>query len=329
MNSPANLEDPTPPGHCALAIGLPLEEADFLNDLREGDRKHFAHTMLKGRPPSAAWVWDGQPLADVCNTLLRTAEDLGVHTAPRAGMPELAELFECRQVVTIVAHWRGAQLTAGDFRCDPAVWLQLVRSGSGALCRDLAERLPDASTAPALSAAAARARQRLADLVNEAVIRSSRPLPGVLDQDRSFPIAIDDLSLRSLQRDRLDQEFSEILSPGNLLELADGLHPPGKIATLVPSGWSGIIDFAICNSAYLAHVVKAGRTEVRVIANLRAVLPGIRLRIQNELLRRLARSGNYATELSSLFLALRQSPIPQPAKDGLLLNLCRLLKLGR
>jgi len=106
------------------------------------------------------------------------------------------------------------------------------------------------------------------------------------------------------------------------------LYPAPEIAACLPEHWNGTIAFAICRSAYLAHQVKAGRAQRRVITNLHEVVPGIRLRIQKELYRRLARSGgNYADELIALHMALAATR-PPPAPSGMWRRLQQHLRMG-
>ncbi|MBI3514233.1 MAG: hypothetical protein HY060_09250 [Proteobacteria bacterium] len=301
--SAADLISPTPPARCALAVAMPLDQRTFLADLDAGVAMDFSRSMLGGREPQQAWQEDGAPLAALCHKLLEAARHYGAAVVPAATLDDLGPLFHRYEVVTIVAHWHGGVLAGGDFKQNPTAWLRRIRAGTDPLCAELARRLEPAQTDDALAARPDQRPGRLAELVNATVIRADRPLPGVYD-DTALPIVIDDPTLRSRQRARLDAAFPEFLHPGNRLELRDGLHAAAAIAACVPPGWSGIVDLAICQSAFLAQHVKAGRTERRIIDNLREVIPSMRLRILEALYERLAVDGNYGRELVALFKAV-------------------------
>lgn len=310
MNPLADLASATPPDRCSLALALPLDRDAFLADIEAGPERDFARGMLRGRPAERVWAEDGLPLAELCRELLRLAEDLGVATVESTKLADLSGLFHNREVVTLVAHWRGAALVAADFVEEPRALIAAIRSGRDPLCCDLARRLPSERIDYVLSLPGPRQHSELAELVNETVIRSDRALPGVVESRGNLPVAIDELSLRSRQRARLDGAFPSLLRPGNRLELRDGLRTPGEIAACVPNAWGGYIDFAICQSAHLAHEIKKGRAERHVITNLHEVVPDVRLRIQKELYRRLARGGSYMNELVELFVAVATTRPP-------------------
>jgi hypothetical protein len=313
MANSADLVSATPLARCALAIALPLDRQAFLADVTSEPEKDYVRGMLRGRQPEAAWEEDGQPLAELCGELLALSRRLGVKTVCCAGLSDIACLFGDSEVVTIVAHWRGAAFFPGDFIQDPATLIEKIRSGDDALCFDLAQRLQTTDIDVLLALHGNRQRARFAEILNEIAVNSDRPLPNVLNNNAGMPVVLDELSLRSLQRARLDAAFPNFLKPGNRLELRSGMHSPAEIAASMSDAWIGIVDFAICQSAYLAHAVKNNRAHRRIITNQHAVVPGIRLRIQKELYRRLKTGGNYASELMALYVALTELRRPAQA----------------
>jgi hypothetical protein len=324
--SPANLV--TAPAHCALAIALPLDHDAFSADLAAGTSHDFSSSTLRGTRPEVAWAKTGAPLAELCGGLLQLAETLGVKVLREARLGDLAALFRDHSVVTIVAHWRGALLVGADLRDEPSILLERIRAGTDPLCRDLAERLTPALTDPVLARPTLNDRRSaFAQLVNGTVIRSGRPLPGcVAPVPNGVMVAIDDLTLESLHRDRLDRSFPDLLRPGNRVELRDGLHSPASIAATVPSSWNGIVDFVICRSAYLAHTVKDRKPERQIITNVHEVIPGVRLRIQMELYRRLAKAErNYAVELMAIFRELAETDL-RPPRNSILKSFFRFFQ---
>lgn len=309
----ADFASATPPTQCGLALALPLDREAFFADLNAGFERDYVRGRIRGRRPELVWEEQGMPLAKLCNELAHLAAELGVEIMMTARLSDLANLFRACSVVTIVAHWRGATLVADDILKEPALFLEQLRATPSPFCRAIVERLIPSATERMLSlATAGRRAAALAELLNS-IITSERPLPGCVEAARGATVIIDDLSLHSMHRHLLDEALPDLVRPGNRIELRDGFHSAEAVTSTVPRGWSGIIDFAICHSAYLAHQVKAGRPERRIITNVREVLPGIRLRIQKELYRRLAGgSVNYAEELMAIFIALQHTWL-QPA----------------
>jgi hypothetical protein len=309
-------------------LALPLDQEAFFTDYNAGPERDYVRSMVRGRLAREVWAEEGLPLAELCHELLALASGLGVRTVASAQLLDIGHLVRERKVITIVAHWRGAAFVGTDFIEEPIALIEAIRSGKDPVCCDLDRRLPSARIDQVFALPEARQCSELAEVLNDVVIRSDRPLPGAVEkQNGNVPIVIDELSLRSRQRARLDAAFPSLLRPGNRVELRDGLYGPAPIAASFPEGWSGIVDFAICQSAYLAHEVKNGRPERRVITNLHEVVPGVRLRIQKELYRRLARRGNYANELTALFVALA-GMWPPTEPTGILQRLRQGLRMG-
>jgi len=316
--SPADLVMRTTPAQCALALALPLSRESFFSDIEAGSAKDFVRGMIGKRVPEVAWADTGAPLAVLCLELRDLAAELGVATVSETTIGDLPRLFAEHQVVSIVAHWRGPFLVASDLLVEPEVILQRIRTADDPLSLELAERVPPSTTDPIFAQTAPnRRRTAFADLLNRMIISSDHPLRGCIVSEPGVTVVIDDLWLHSTHRDRLDRALPDMVRPGNRVEFGDGLYPPSAVAGAVPDGWTGIIDFVICHSAYLAHVVKSGRPERRVVANARKVVPGVRLRVQKELYRRLASgSSNYAVELIAILQALPHA-VPQRSIFGL------------
>src|SRR5262245_40947932 len=119
MRSPADLVTATPPADCALALALPIEREAFFADLAAGPAMDYVRGMVAGRLPDVVWEEDEAPLTKLCADLLETASSLGVETARRAALADLPATFSRHQVVTLVAHWRGARILPTDLLVDP------------------------------------------------------------------------------------------------------------------------------------------------------------------------------------------------------------------
>ena len=248
-----------------------------------------------------------RPANQISRRRLLRIGGIGAVGGTTPGLLDLPELLASHPVVTIVAHWRGSSLGADDLITEPAHFLERVKSKVDPLGVELAHRLICARSDGILSQPDAALRASLlTEWINEAVIHSHALLPGAFKAEANITTVIDDLTLQARHRAMLDRAFPDLLRPGNQIELRDGLHAPEDLEAAVPEGWTGILDLAICHSAYAAHIVKAGRCERRIVANARKIIPGVRLRIQKTLYRNLhATPGNYATELMNLFRGLQ------------------------
>jgi hypothetical protein len=303
--SRADLETATPPSACSLVLGLPMDRKDFEADLQFGAERDYSRNHLQlGRSVDEAWNEDGQPIADSANELAEVASGLGVLVCRAGSLKCVAPMFKSHAVVTFVAHWRASELRRSDFRAEPAELASRILGGTDEFSRALAGRLGQTQLAAALSGPDFATRAgAMAELLNTQVVNSDNPLPGC--EAPSAEIVYRPW-LRLRHRQLLDEAFSDVLRPGNMIELRDGLHPPAMIAQRIPEGWSGIVDLAMCSSTAAAKIIKAGRSERLVFASNNEVVPQIRLRILREVYRRLAdERRNYAHELAWIVRSLR------------------------
>jgi hypothetical protein len=295
---------PTPPALCALAVAVPLTREAFEADLEAGAAMDFSSKeLLRGKPREDAWQENGLPLATLCYEVCADAGALGVTVVERATLETVAQLFVRHEVVTILGHWRGPELLGADFRVDSRIFVDHIRRARDPLGWAIADRLQKEAVEQALAHPDRAARDAaFAELVETRVIGGDEPLTSAVP---SGSVLIDRPSLRARHRALLDAAYPDMLKPGNRVELRDGLHSPEALAACLPLGWTGVVDLALCQSAYVAHIVKGGQTHVRVVYNQNEVILSVRLRLLRALYRILAQSGcNYAAGLMELFRLL-------------------------
>jgi hypothetical protein len=300
----ADFVTPTPPARCALAVAVPLTKEAFQADLDAGAAMDFSRKeLLRGKPPDDAWRENGLALAALCREMCTEAAGLGVTVVESATLDRIPALFAGHEVVTILGHWRGPDLLGADFRVDPRAFVDWIYGSSDPLGRAIVDRLRGAALEQALKRPERRAREAaLAELVDTRVIAGDEPLPGALPPG---PVLIDRPSLQARHRAMLDAAYPDMLEPGNRVELRDGLHSAEALAACLPPDWAGIADLALCQSAYVAHVVKGGRTGIRVVLNKNEVILSVRLRMLRALYRMLAKNDcNYGAGLIDLFRRL-------------------------
>jgi hypothetical protein len=240
----------------AILIGLPLDEAAFRADIewrrrcpRDG-RGDFAWQQTVGIGGADPWAARGRPLCALVNGLIRTAIAARLsddRIVTDASLDTLARVAEGgARIIVILAHWRGANVTSADL--DRRSWEEIavaLRVGDGTVLQALRRFLQREDVDPAKVAAPA-------DTLDAFV--------------ESFGA---DAAACAIVRDALDAELSGAIAPGNSIEFRDGVHKAPVVAAALPDHWSGVIDLSVCHSMLLATMMRAGRDDRRVIANVK------------------------------------------------------------
>jgi hypothetical protein len=196
--------------------------------------------------------------------LVDQAGKLGVAVRENANMQDLAGLFGSRRVVTIVAHWRGPQISRRDLQIEAAVILNRMSQASGEVVHRLICGLPaDWSTRLNSTQSEQERCSRLAELLDARMCR----LPALASPPAGTEWHADAVTLRHMNRVALEQLWPDAIKAGNRLELADGLHSADALGAIVPEKWEGIADFSNCQSAQLIDKIKQYRSDRIVIAN--------------------------------------------------------------
>jgi hypothetical protein len=295
---------PTPPTCCGLALALPTDLVDIQKALTGGAYADYVGRGSLWGNASELWTNSFGVVAKAARALAGEASDLGVQVRENATLSDLADLFERHSVVTVVAHWRGPQISKLDIVKEPAAIIcRLAEEASDLAFRlragfvpDWRKRLDDLQTESAC-------RSRLAELLNERMLRT----PPLATPPRGTEWHMDQITLRHQNRAALDTWWPEAFKAGNRLELADGLHAAEAISAVVPERWRGIADLSNCQSAQMIDKIKQFRCDRLVIANERETNPLSRitlLRVVYNLL--LHNKVNYVDARSELAARMRR-----------------------
>jgi len=250
----------------ALLTALPWERQAFVRaalDARSDYARRFADD------PLAAWDAEQGYAARVAapvRSLLEHARALGVDVTDR---PLLADLHratcQCDAVV-LLAHWKGANVARDDLRTSST--------------KEIGAALRRASHATAAYDALAGQIDVLAEFdidgVADCLDRHVRTAGCMHSAGRSgiFPEVAHVHTLESEQRAALEAALSPLLKPGNMLELADGLHGRHAVEDAIASGFDGVLDLTICASSVLAgHIDRARGGACRIVQFTTAVDP--------------------------------------------------------
>jgi hypothetical protein len=302
--TPDDLKTQTPPTACALAVALPLSRDAFMSDVAAYPEMEYSRGMLRGRPAELVWQNAGAAIARQCREVMTLAERLNVEVLAEAKLSDLGPLFARRQVVTVLAHWRGAMLRADDIVAAPSEIVATIRSAQTPVMSKLVKRIPHTTFDAISSAEEDEARTTLVEALNS-IIDSDQPLLPLVDESAGVAVVSDSPTVAAWNRDLLDEAFGSALRPANRIELRDGLRSASDITAQIPDGFRGIIDLALCQSMIVARAIAAGQTRRRVIMHRRVVQPRVRLALLEQVYRLLAGGNrNYATTLFELYKAL-------------------------
>jgi hypothetical protein len=259
---------PTPPAACGLALALPMDLTAIERAISGGSYADYVGRAGSIKSANSIWEHGFQRVAAAAAALAHDAAALGALVETNATLADLRRLFDRCTVVTIVAHWRGAEIDASDIRLDPrliADRLEVERSPTADLIR--------AGLAPEWKAKIVDAGSGAVQtsLLAETLDRRMRRAPQIVPTTQEWHM--DAATLHHANRAALDDWWPQAFAPGCRLELADGLHPPTSISACVPAAWSGVADLSNCQSAQLIDRIKQARADRLVIANERGTNP--------------------------------------------------------
>jgi hypothetical protein len=326
MGAPDDLRTPTPTRKCALAVAIPLTKADFKKDAQPKSNHDFAHSMCGIDEPGEIWERVGKAIAAKAEEVIEIAARCHVQVIREATLYDLAKLFDSAPtVVTIVAHWRDAKLSGRDIEGDPEeILARIENASSNTPARADALREIVTLVKPYMPKVLKHKdekdrRASFAEALNEAVIDARAPLTGLAPSISGETLMVGNFWLQSWHRKLLDDYAGELIHPGNLIELRDGLHEPSKIIDCMPEAWSGHIDLTMCHSAVAGHIMKKGRTDRRIIVRRQPVDPIVSLSILNRLYQELdTEPHNYSRHLVTIFKEVMETYNKSPYKGQII-----------
>lgn len=261
---------PTLPNVCGLLMALPTTLSSVQSAFAGGSYSDYVSRGGTSADAPALWKGGFAKVASAARSLSQKAAALGVMVIENATLGDVTRMFSARSVVTLVAHWRGPQVSKNDILADPgpiayrlaneqSAFASLFRAGEAIAPHDLVGHAGTDSIR----------RSRLAEVIDRRLSR----FPPLVPAPAGTEWSLDYLTLRHLNRAALDDWSPESFKSGNRLELYDGLHSVGSIAAAVPAEWAGIADLSNCQSAQLIQSIKGGRSDRVIIANERETNP--------------------------------------------------------
>jgi hypothetical protein len=253
---PPEMPPPGPLAGVALLFALPLtREAYDLSVLGRALPDYGAQLRNASDGPAAFWEGSYRHSARWGAALADEAQALGAHVYRRATLSELSEATSLCRTIILFAHMSGPYFNLGQLPRTVADRHRLMR------------RLEEHQVVAA--PAEAEDPEAMIEALNN-LIRHRRLLPWLPDMIRA-DAEISPTRGEALCRDLLDEWLDGLVTPGNRVELYDGMHTPGSLASAFAPDFAGEVDFAICNSAVVAAVIEM-RTGKDVRIGARGVL---------------------------------------------------------
>jgi len=240
-----------------VLFALPTDRKTF--DAVVGDEllSDYRQLLLRGDPPEAVWQNRYRRIAAAAQDLIVAAGALNATVVTRATLADVESTSSCHDVVVVIGHWRGWTVSGADLVADDRELLsRLAEAGFDDLIALDDRRNIRASLVRGLNAA----------IESGDILR--RVEPSVVGGLGNPALAA------ALGRDLVDEALGAGITPGNRVELCDGLHTPGNFEAALSSDFRGDLDLATCSSVVLAALIKRRRGDsLKVVHTMDLVDP--------------------------------------------------------
>lgn len=294
------LNRPVSPCDCALALAIPLSQAEFLRDLEDEAPKDLAKSILREWPLRGEIVYAEKytPLVSLARDVAEEARSHGVTVCRPTRLDDLPELFEQHKVVTLVAHWCFIDLQAGDISDVDSFRTLLTASAAVENGNDdLPNRPTDALLRDDPLVQAAVTAADLAAALNRLLLPSQRYYEWVPSAGEEVPSGTD--AIAGITRVLLEEMYPGFIAQGLCLELADRLCSVWEFIQSVPRDFDGIVDMTVCNSIIPAEALRRHRSDCNVVCNTYRARAEVRLEIYRHVIRSLAAKSEPFEEVSA------------------------------
>ena len=245
-----------------LLVGIPSCKREFLarlpaSDLLRPFRVRDANGDIDQGKAEGGWENDyRKETAAPVESLIEAALQSGVNVKRGATLHDLTEGSSAADVVIVVSHWKGPNVSADDIPIvGPADGLP--QSVERIRARLSGDRSPIAVELDAVLRQIESSGHfvRIAQLVGA--------LDGYVEARPRSPIIEHSITRMTRRRCQLDTLLHGVLSPGNRLELFDGLHDVKEVEQAIAPGFKGVLDLTTCTSSVLGEHID--RTRDRMI----------------------------------------------------------------
>jgi hypothetical protein len=268
--------EPVKPPDCALTIGIPLTEQDFLSDLAS-DSFDYAANIRRRYNLTEIGAWrQFEKTASYIRQVCDKVEKNGVTVIRRATLSDVASLFKNHKVVTLTTHSVWHSFQEGEL-IHPEALIEAIKTREGSVPEALRIELAD-FLGPNGSFST---KQNLLGELVRALEPITRRAHGWFEEgthrveEMNFD-GDDTMPPRHLTRPMLEMTFPDLLVAGRAIELRDGLHTLPNLISSVPKPFTGFLDLTICNSAILSPAIKQVRPNCLTVINRAPANPTFR-----------------------------------------------------
>ena len=273
-------QKPVCPRDCGLAIAIPVDQNGFLNKLSREAEGNFAQSFGSGRQSlSPLGLWRlYEPYAQYTQKVAEMARQSGVSVVLGASLDDLKQQLATHEVVTLIAHWKGALFKPADIIDSRGIASALQSSQS-----KLAQALRQFSSLPA-PAAVERDQASIVQFLNLCLV-DGLAIPGTPDVEVR-PGTITRFHYELHRRRQILESVADFRG-GPSVELSAGFVSLEVAVGSVPKEFRGLIDLTVCNSVMLAESIRRARPKCSILANEDLAYLDFRLAVYAEVLRSL------------------------------------------
>lgn len=259
------------PEECAIAVGIPLDRADFEDKRTDPSRGDFVRHIVEGSgfPDNVVWDYAYGPTAVEFQRILGDVESHNVTVIRAASLSDFHAQFSTARVVTLFSHAPILPLTPADIVNPEPIVRRLMDAPADDLTaeslwrelelpRDTDERRLRDGLPARLPAVVARANERYLKWLPPVARKSW--LRRILAR---WGLAHDSVTVSAAQRPdshwtrpAFERAFPGALREGRYLEFSDRLATIGEFVSGIPEEFPGTIDMLNCHGALIAPAIR-------------------------------------------------------------------------
>ena len=265
----------------AIFLGMPTSKVEFCLAVERGYCIDYMNLTCRDEPLERVWEQRYKKICASADRLIHLASALDMQIFRGATLAHLEAAAQSCDTLLVFAHWKGESVNRNDLPRDLRLFFNSVNGRNDEVRHFIYERLkPVIRTKADSSSVAAEIAEILDALVkNQELLR-------FVPQNVVNGFSVESPMRAAICRDVLDREFMSIVSPGNRLELFDGLHPPGSVLSAIPKDFDGVIDLITCESVILGTFLESSLgLRTKVIKNRFPVDPGFEYALVGRVLR--------------------------------------------
>ena len=249
-----------------ILIGIPIDREEYISRIHESD-----YLRLYRSNPDVNWRFSYEKLvAKPFRDLACKAKKMNnFEIRTKATLEDLREVSKTAKVIVLISHWKNYSFSNDDF-------VQPINKNRFSDIASLADELIAQWITESFKENRIGINNTQKSILSnclksiKSLWKTDKTIREILEQSLDINIKNElpitegitkhvesDLKRRTRRRDVLDTIFSELISPGNRLELFDGLHKCSTISESINENFQGVLDLTVCTSTILADSISS------------------------------------------------------------------------